>query len=238
MEQHLNIYEKLAKIGEPIQILKKTKKGYNYTYVPEEEILAGIQNGMRQYKVSLIPHIVPNSTKTQMVTTEKTRAAKDGRIYTEYVNEYLVTGEMTFSWVNTENPDERVEVPWYFSGQQPDSSQAYGSALTYASRYFKLQFFQVATTDDPDALIAKKKEREAQENKAVLTEIFSQTAKVIDDYLKSFKDGSKEHTAARQTLLDTCKKFAGSTDYRKITDPKNAAELLAEINKITGKESK
>ena len=48
-------------------------------------------------------------------------------------------------------------------GQQADGSQALGSGLTYANRYFLLKYFNVATSeDDPDAIrseMAKEDER-------------------------------------------------------------------------------
>ncbi len=62
--EELNIYQKLAKIGEPVKVLKKSKKGFNYTYTPEEEILAGIQGRMDEYHVSLISLILIQTTLT------------------------------------------------------------------------------------------------------------------------------------------------------------------------------
>lgn len=41
-EQNLNIYQKLAKIRKQVEVIQRNKKGYGYTYVSEDEILAKI----------------------------------------------------------------------------------------------------------------------------------------------------------------------------------------------------
>lgn len=57
MSEVLNIYQKLAKIRKPVEVIKKNRKGYGYTYVDEEEILSKITGLMGKYGVSLIPNI-------------------------------------------------------------------------------------------------------------------------------------------------------------------------------------
>src|SRR5690606_2934543 len=66
--------------------------------------------------------------------------------------DFIVTADMKYVWVNAENPEERIEIPWQTMGQQDDISKAFGSGLTYSERYFLLKFFGVPTDDDdPDA---------------------------------------------------------------------------------------
>ena len=67
----------------------------------------------------------------------KKRVLKDGTIFEEPINEFIVTAELEMEWVNNENPEEKIVVPWGFVGHQSDASQALGSGLTYASRYFQ-----------------------------------------------------------------------------------------------------
>lgn len=54
--------------------------------------------------------------------------------------------------MNDDNPEERIEVPWFIAGSQADPAQAVGSGLTYGLRQFLMQSFQIATLDgeDPD----------------------------------------------------------------------------------------
>lgn len=219
----LNLYEKLAKIGEAVKILRKERSGYNYTYVAEEDILARIHGGMREHNVSLIPSIVPGTTSWSPRDYVKTRTTKNGNQYEEKINEMLVNGEMVFTWVNNDNPDEKLEVPWYFIGQQSDASQAYGSALTYSGRYFLLRFFNIATTkDDPDKLRSKQKEEEAKREAEVLKDIIGQIDNVIAEAIK--KDENN-----KDKLLKLVEETIGTKLYRNIKKTEEAAELLREI---------
>ena len=40
MSEQMNIYQKLAKIRKPAEVIQKNARGYGYTYVSEDEILA------------------------------------------------------------------------------------------------------------------------------------------------------------------------------------------------------
>ena len=60
-EQNLNIYQKLAKIRKQVEVIQRNKKGYGYTYVSEDEILAKISGFMDKYNLSLIPSVIHSS---------------------------------------------------------------------------------------------------------------------------------------------------------------------------------
>ena len=157
-QEQLNIYQKLAKIRKQVEVIQKNKRGYGYTYVSEEEILAKITVFMDKYHLSLVPGIVGGTTKVEPYPYKKTKTTKGGEIYEENVNEVLVSADMTWTWVNNDNPEEKVVVGWTLVGQQSDASQAFGSGLTYSDRYFLLKYFNVATTDDdPDAHRSKQR---------------------------------------------------------------------------------
>lgn len=158
VEQALNIYQKLAKIRKQVEVIQKNKSGYGYKYVSEDEILAKISAFMDKYSLSLIPSVVSNSGTVSPYNTKKTRSTQDGQIYEENVNEVLVSADMVFTWVNNDNPQERVDVPWILVGHQSDGSQSFGSGLSYAMRYFLLKFFNIATPDDdPDKWRSKQR---------------------------------------------------------------------------------
>ena len=151
MAEQLNIYQKLAKIRESVEVMQRDAKAYGYFYVKEEDLLAKITVGMKRYHLSLIPGIVPGTTEVTQYTYGKTKSAKNGDIYEEKVNEVLVSSDMTFTWVDNDSPTDQIVVPWSMVGQQSDASQAFGSGLTYSNRYFLLKYFNVATpNDDPD----------------------------------------------------------------------------------------
>jgi len=114
MSEQMNIYQKLAKIRKPVEVIKKNRKGYGYTYVDEEEILSKITGLMGKYSVSLVPNITHGSAKVEPYHYVKTKTTKDGKTYEEHVNEVMVRADMDWIWVNDENPADRVVVPWFF----------------------------------------------------------------------------------------------------------------------------
>lgn len=224
----LNLYEKLALIAKNIKILRKSKSGYNYTYVPVEDILAGIQGRMEEYGVSLIPAIQEWHVDYPRLT--KIKYSGNGERQEFPINDVLVSGELIYSWVNNHNPTERIEIPWAFFGQQEDASQAFGSALTYAERYFLLKYFQIATANDPDEIIAKKKELETAEERRIAKDIILEIDRVCGEFTKANPD-------KREEIIEVLRKNAKDengraiSDYHKITKPDPAAILLGEVNK-------
>lgn len=155
-EQNLNIYQKLAKIRKQVEVIQRNKKGYGYTYVSEDEILAKISGFMDKYNLSLIPSVIHSSAVVAPYHTKKTKSTNKGEIYEENVNEVLVSADMVFTWVNNENPDERVDVPWILVGHQSDGSQSFGSGLSYAMRYFLLIFVKITNDSNEGKTVTVK----------------------------------------------------------------------------------
>ena len=67
--------------------------------------------------------------------------------------DFIVTMKMNYTWVNAEDPNDKIVVPWVCMGQQTDDiSKAVGTAMTYNERYFLLKFLGLPTDeDDADA---------------------------------------------------------------------------------------
>lgn len=154
------LVEKLAKIRRMTEFQEKTKKGFNYTYVPDYQILAKITAGLYTHKVDFYPSIVPGTLNVTPVSYTKKKYDKNTKTwFDEDINEVIVQAEMKYEWVNLEDPTDRMTSNWALVGQQSDASQALGSGLTYCMRYYMLKFFKVSTTDDdPDALRANQSE--------------------------------------------------------------------------------
>lgn len=235
----LNIYQKLAKIRKPVEVIQKNKKGYGYKYVSEDLILAKITGLMDRYGVSLIPNIIAGTTKVSPYNYTKTKSTQRGDLYEERVNEILVSCDMEWHWVNNDNPDDRVVVPWTMVGQQSDASQAFGSGLSYSSRYFMLKYFNVATSDDdPDNWRSAQKEAETAEDRAIAEQIIEQVHQLVTTYLEVNPDDKPE-------VVKTIKKYAktksgkASANYYDIEDPIAASNLLNEVsNKFAKKSAK
>lgn len=201
----MNLYQKLAKIRESVEVMQRNASGYGYKYVTDVDLLAKISVGMKEYGVSLIPQIVPGTAKVDKYEYTKIKGGK-----TEPVYEILTSAELLFTWINDEKPDEKVEVPFFMVGQQGDASQSFGSGLTYSYRYFLLKYFGVATpNDDPDNWRSKQKEAEDEAE---------QRAKA---------EANKELEAKRKEVTELGKDAIGK---KKITGPK----LRELISGITG----
>ena len=222
-EQNLNIYQKLAKIRKQVEVIQRNKKGYGYTYVSEDEILAKISGFMDKYALSLIPSVVHNSSIVSPYSTKKTKSTNKGEIYEENVNEVLVSADMVFTWVNNENPEERVDVPWILVGHQSDGSQSFGSGLSYAMRYFLLKFFNIATPDDdPDKWRSKQRAAGAAEDKMIAEEIISSFDTLVKDYLASNPDKAED-------VKKFVAKYVKGGNYFAITESVLASKLLADF---------
>lgn len=231
----LNLYEKLAIIAKNVKILKKTKSGYNYTYVPAEDILAGIQGKMEELGVSLIPNIDTHCIESPEKV--KVKYSSNGERQEFPINDVVVYGDMRYIWVNNHNPLEKIEVPWAYFGQQEDASQAFGSALTYAERYFLLKYFQIATSNDPDAIVAKRKELETAEEKRMAKDIIDELDRLCSEFTKENPDkrGELIEVIGKHSKNENGKSVA---DYHKLSTPAAAAVLLGAVKEYITKEGK
>lgn len=134
----MNIYQKLHEIYKQVGYIQKGKQGKQYDYVGSSDVLANIRALMADQGLQLEPRILKGSTKDY--------ATKSG------TTQILTELDMTMTWVNVENPDEKIELPWYSQGMDLAGEKGVGKALTYGEKYFLLKYFNIATDkDDPDA---------------------------------------------------------------------------------------
>jgi hypothetical protein len=230
-----NIYQKLAKVRKLVGVLQKNKQAYGYKYVTEDEILAKVTGGMDKHGLSLIPNIIHNTTVITPYNYGKTKATKVGEIYEEKVNEILLQSDMEMIWVNNDDPEERVVVPWVLVGHQQNASMTFGSALSYTVRYFLLKFFNVSTLeDDLDAWKAKKEEAEKQEELDAAKVIVDQ----IDKLAKEFVGDGNDKAEKGKLLGDTLKKMVKNSDgkasanYYDITNIELAQVVKAKLEEM------
>lgn len=231
--QALNLYQKLAKIRTLSDVVKKEKSGYGYKYVDITAILAQITAGMKKYGVSLIPSIVPSTSNVSQNVMTNTKLDKTGKEHTTVTTEMLVSAEMTFTWVNDENPEETIVIPWLLLGAMSDVSQSFGSACSYGLRQFLTTYFQIAQTDyDIDAFRSKQKEAEAAEETAIAQAIVENIDAVVREYIGGDKSRG-------ENVRKFMKSYVKGSDYLKITDPTLAAKVLEDFtNTYINKESK
>lgn len=236
---NMNIYQKIAAIRSFVEVVRKNKSSYTGKYVSEDEILARVTAGMGKFRVALIPRIEHGTTTVTPYAYEKVKRTKDGSTSSETVNEIIVSADMTYQWINLDDPSDRVEVPWIVVGQQGDASQAVGSGLSYMNRYFLLKFFQIATPDDdPDKWRGKQQAARDEDDRLQLSEILSAIDAAIARVLGSATDDAQREQR-KEVLSGVIRSFVKNEDgkpsgnYRKLTSVQTAADLLNAIDTLT-----
>ncbi|SUM82645.1 ERF family protein [Staphylococcus saprophyticus] len=142
MSEELNLYQKIADVKANIDGFTKDTKGYNFSYVSGSQILHRIRTKMIEHNLLL----VPNTTNEQW-TTHSYKNKKGHEVI-----DFVVEMDLNYKWINADKPEEQLDISYHAFGQQSDISQAHGTALTYAERYFLMKFFNIPTDeDDADA---------------------------------------------------------------------------------------
>lgn len=218
-EEKLNLIQKLARIRSISDVVLKEKKGFNYNYADITSILAKITAGMKKYRVSLIPTIQSGSAQVIQNVITKTKVDKTGKHYDNVETEMLVTADMLFTWVNDDDPSDIIEVPWFVTGSQADPSQAFGSGLTYCTRYFLCNYFQIALADtDVDAYRSKQKVAEESEDRAIAAAIIEKLDTKIKEYINNDKTKAEE-------VKKFVSKYRKDSNYLAIKDSELASTL-------------
>lgn len=222
-----NIYQKLAKCREVVEVLERDKAGYGYNYITLANILTRLQEIFKKEHISLVPRI--NQESIMVNPYERINVKYDKKSqkqYEESDNGYLVEGFINWVWVNDDNPAETVEVPWFFIGasQNGDPSMSFGSALTYSERYFLKSYFGIADVDeeDVDTAVSRKAEARDAEKQAMLED----TIEKIDTLAK---EKAAEGDKAREHVATIVKKYVKDGNYRKLNTLPLAKKLLEDL---------
>ena len=220
----LNLYQKLAKIRKIADVSIKNKRGYNYSYADIAQILAKVKSGMERYEISLVPVITPGTSQVTQVVSVNTKVDKTGNPYEQTVTEMLYQADMVFRWVNDVNPEEYIDVPWTVTGSQADPSQAFGSAMTYCTRYFLTNYFQIpqVAADDVDSYRSRQKEAAVSEDRAIAEALIEQFDTLLKTYMADHPDKGEE-------LKKFISRYAKNADYFKIKEPALASKLMEDF---------
>lgn len=140
--KELNLYQKIVEVRKVAGSFAKDSKGHNYQYVSGNQVLSKIKDKMNELNLLLIPATKVGEHSEHNYKTFKGKEMVD----------IIVQGEMTYTWINGDKPEEQLVIDWAYYGQQDDISKAFGSALTYSERYFLLKCLGLPTdADDPDS---------------------------------------------------------------------------------------
>lgn len=144
----MNIYEKIKAVMSEVEYLSKDDsieyKATKYKAISEEKVTSIVRNSLIKNGLVILP--------------VKQQHTKDGT---------LTTVDVTYRIVNTENPEEFVEV--VSSGTGVDTQdKGVGKAMTYAYKYMLLRTFAIPTGEDPDKVSSAEiddEEKEAEERR-------------------------------------------------------------------------
>ena len=212
-QPQLNLYQKLVEVRKSIDFFTKDTQGYGYKYVSGSQILSKIKNKLDELQVLLIPMVLDQQH------TAFDYKDKQGKEKTDFI----VTAPMKYVWVNAENPEERIEIPWQTMGQQDDISKAFGSGLTYSERYFLLKFFGVPTDDeDPDA-------RDTTGKTGALKLASDKQLNYITNLLN--RKANEKYT--REQLYEELKKRMGTTKEMEEWTTEEASKAISILTKNT-----
>ena len=146
------VYKKLLEIQKRIKGMTKDAKAFNYDYVSSDKVLEAIRPMLCEYGLLLLPIVL--RTSSQPITYKKYDKASKMVIET---TEVLHTLQMQMRWVDTEQT-EVIEIPFAAVGMN-QFDKGFGSALTYAERYYLLKTFHIPTSkDDVDYVSAERDE--------------------------------------------------------------------------------
>jgi hypothetical protein len=147
----MNIYQKLIEVRKTVPYLQKENSGAQYKYVSSSQVLANIREKMDELGLVLVPAVTGHNVRESVFEGRD----KEGNVI-KRTTTYFTELDMTMTWVNAENPEEKVSCPWYGQGVDIAGEKGVGKALTYAEKYFMLKSFNIATDkDDPDAFQRK-----------------------------------------------------------------------------------
>ncbi|WP_051302488.1 ERF family protein [Salibacterium aidingense] len=129
-----NIFQKLLRVRKAIPYIQKQAQGDQYQYATSSQVLALVREQLDE--VGLI--LLTNNTGKEV------NFLNNNAILTELHMEYV--------WVNADNPEETVTVPFYAQGMDYGTEKGVGKALTYGEKNFLLKQFNIPTDElDPDA---------------------------------------------------------------------------------------
>lgn len=134
----MNLHEKLIAVRKEVKVLTKDQHnaGQGFNFVSNSQTVSSLREKMDELGLLLMPQVHGH-------TVERHDTRNGGK-------QYFTELEMSFTWVNAEEPKDREELTFYAQGTD-SSEKGVGKALTYAEKYFLLKFFNIPTdSSDPD----------------------------------------------------------------------------------------
>lgn len=188
----MNIYQKLVEVRKTVPYLQKVNDGHQFKYTGSSQVLAAVRAKLDELGLYLTVKVNGHNVLTQTVENKD----KYGNI--KKTTTYFTELDLTYTWINAENPEETIEIPFYAQGVDIAGEKGVGKALTYAEKYFMLKQFNIATDkDDPDSFQKKAekaggKSQQQQQNPQQNGNQQQPQKKVTENQLKALHAGINE----------------------------------------------
>ena len=209
----MNIFEKLLAITSEIKTVNKNLEvgvGKSaYKAVGEADVLAAVKVLEEKHKVYSYP------CKREVIDRALLETEKEYNGTITRSNQIFLRIETTYRFVNTEKPEEFIEITTYGDGIDTQD-KAVGKAMTYADKYALLKAYKIITGDDAD--------QEHSPDRANYTEKQTTEVKATPKQIELLKKTYQGENLAK--LLATNK-------IEKIEDMslKKASEIIAKLRK-------
>lgn len=214
MTEELNLYQKIADVKANIDGFTKDKKSYNYSYVSGSQVLHRIREKMLEHKLLLFPYTANETCEQIEVTRFNKKANKEVT-----TTEFLVKLKMIYTWINADNPQEKQIVDFWATGQQDDPAKAYGTALTYAERYFLMKFFNIPTDED---------DADAKEKQDKYSKVDPKNIETLENEITMFSELMK--SINKDVSADQVKKQLGIKDINQLSN-NQIAGMISTLDK-------
>ena len=143
----MNIYEKMSAITEELTAVAKNlsvgEGKSSYKAVGEADVLAAVKPLEVKHKVYSYP-VSRRIVQEDILTTTSTYQGN-----TKETNKLFMRLETVYRFVNTENPEEYIDITTYGDGVD-SQDKAPGKAMTYSDKYALLKAYKIITGEDPD----------------------------------------------------------------------------------------
>lgn len=143
----MNMYEKMSAITEELTAVAKNlsvgEGKSSYKAVGEADVLAAVKPLEVKHKVYSYP-VARRIVQEDILTTTSTYQGN-----TKETNKLFMRLETVYRFVNTENPEEYIDITTYGDGVD-SQDKAPGKAMTYSDKYALLKAYKIITGEDPD----------------------------------------------------------------------------------------
>lgn len=143
----MNIYEKMSAITDELTAVAKNlsvgEGKSSYKAVGEADVLAAVKPLEVKHKVYSYP-VSRRIVQEDILATTSTYQGN-----TKETNKLFMRLETVYRFVNTENPEEYIDITTYGDGVD-SQDKAPGKAMTYSDKYALLKAYKIITGEDPD----------------------------------------------------------------------------------------